>query len=417
MPEMARNYQYQQYRQYQNSAYEQRTAYGYRQSYPQVVTPVRPTPQPIRRKVVRKRKVNPIARIISLSLLALIGYYILPFGFQRISKPLISFSGNSYKEIQFNKYQLLHTKKQKIPYTYEILKPTTNYLSNDSFLNLRMLSPAKTKKPDMTTLYMTDKMQVVEAKLKRLMTEYKSIEPSVFVWEYDSGKFVDINATKTFPAASIIKIPVLIRLFKSIEANQLTIYDEMAMTDYFKAEGSGNLQSWGIGKKYTIDELARYMITESDNSATNMIMSKIGSMQDINQGIRSWGINSTYVKNWLPDMEGTNYTTTKDLATMLYNLDNPGFLNINSREYIIDYMSHVENNRLIQAGLDPKALFVHKTGDIGRTLGDAGIVFAPNGKKYICVILANRPYNSPLGKDFIQKASNIIYTSITSGVY
>ena len=67
--------------------------------------------------------------------------------------------------------------------------------------------------------------------------------------------------------------------------------------------------------------------------------------------------------------------------------------------------------------LDKKALFVHKTGDIGKMLGDAGIVYTPEGKKYICVILANRPYNSPLGKDFIQKASNIIYTSIMSGVY
>jgi len=41
--------------------------------------------------------------------------------------------------------------------------------------------------------------------------------------------------------------------------------------------------------------------------------------------------------------------------------------------------------------------------------------FAPNGKKYIVVILATRPYNSPMGKDFIQKASNIIYTSMIKG--
>jgi len=84
---------------------------------------------------------------------------------------------------------------------------------------------------------------------------------------------------------------------------------------------------------------------------------------------------------------------------------------------MVDYMSHVENNRLIQAGLDPKALFVHKTGDIGKMLGDAGIVFAPNGKKYIVAILANRPYNAPQGKDFIQQASKIIYTNMMSGAY
>ena len=73
-------------------------------------------------------------------------------------------------------------------------------------------------------------------------------------------------------------------------------------------------------------------------------------------------------------------------------------------------MSHVKNDRLIPQGLGKGATFLHKTGDIGTMLGDAGIVFMPNGRKYIVVIMANRPYNSPKGKDFIQQASKIIYT-------
>ena len=397
MPKLARDYQYQQYQQQTN---------GYPRPYPHVVAPIRTRPQPHqqpikRKKVACKRKVNPISQLISLSLVALIGLYVIPFGFDRISKPL--FFGAPYKEIKTDYHELIH--------------PTTKYLSNNLVLNTRLLSPATTKKPDMTTLYTTEKMPVVEAKLTRLMSQYKSIEPSVFAWEYDSGKYVDINASNLYSAASIIKIPVLIQLFKSIEANQLTIYDEMTLTPYYKAEGSGGLQTKALGSKYSLDELARVMITQSDNSATNMIISAVGSMTDVNSGIRNWGLKNTYIKNWLPDMTGSNYTTARDLATMLYNLDNPGFLNINSREYIIDYMSHVENNRLIQAGLDKKALFVHKTGDIGKMLGDAGIVYTPEGKKYICVILANRPYNSPQGKEFIQKASSIIYNSIVSGSY
>ena len=69
----------------------------------------------------------------------------------------------------------------------------------------------------------------------------------------------------------------------------------------------------------------------------------------------------------------------------------------------------VKNNRLIAAGLGDGAMFIHKTGDIGTMLGDAGIVFAPNGKKYIVVILANRPHNAIEGKDFIVHASELIY--------
>lgn len=389
MPKLARDYQY-------------GGSYGYQRPYPQIVTPTRPNLRPVKpKKTVRKKKVNVFARLISLAFLALLWVYVIPFGFDRISKPFLF--GPSYKEIKVDCNHLLNS--------------TNDYLANDLFLNTRLLAPAKTKKPDMTTLYMTDKMAVLDVKLKQLMLQYKTIKPSIFVWDYDTGKYVDIDASTPYSAASIIKIPVLIQLFKSIEANQLTIYDEMQMTPYYRSEGSGDLQYKGDNSNYTIDQLARVMITKSDNSATNMLMSAMGGMPDVNAGVRGWGLKNTHVNNWLPDIAGTNYTTARDLATMLYNLDNPAFLNINSREYIVDYMSHVENNRLIQAGLGSGALFVHKTGDIGKMLGDAGIVFAPSGKKYICVILANRPYNSPLGKDFIQKASNIIYNNITSGAY
>ena len=74
-----------------------------------------------------------------------------------------------------------------------------------------------------------------------------------------------------------------------------------------------------------------------------------------------------------------------------------------------DYLGHVKNNRLLQAGLPSDAILLHKTGDIGFMLGDAGIVKTRTGKKYIVVILANRPHNSVLGKEFIVKASEVIY--------
>ena len=141
-------------------------------------------------------------------------------------------------------------------------------------------------------------------------------------------------------------------------------------------------------------------------------MARLGSMTDINSGIREWGLKHTYVQTWLPDLGGTNHSTARDMAQILYNIDNPKFLSTSSREKIFDYMGHVHNNRLIAAGIPSNATFLHKTGDIGKMLGDAGIVFAPNGKKYIVVIFANRPHNSPLGKEFIVKASEIIYNNM-----
>lgn len=367
-------------------------------------------------RYTKKRK-NPVMEMIRtvvvLSFLVAFAYFVFPTSYNRLVKNVFSPQSIPINISEQYNMALKNYKRPQAADLYSIANPITNYISNDLFKNRLLLTPTIQKThSEITTMYHTNEMQGLKSQLISLMREYPMIKPAVYVWEYENGKYVDINGDSLYSAASIIKLPVLVRLFKSIEANQFTIYDDMLLTDYYQSPGSGNLQYARTGVKYTIDQLAKTMIQDSDNTSTNMLMSKLGGMDDINIGLRDWGISKTYVRTWLPDLKGTNKTTAKDMAKILYNLDNPGFLNINSREYIIDYMSHVKNNRLIAAGLGNGALFVHKTGDIGTMLGDAGIVYAPNGKKYIVVILANRPHNAPQGKDFIVKASSLIYKAI-----
>ena len=348
-----------------------------------------------------------------MSFLVGLAFLIVPTSYNRLIKQV--FYPDNIKVNVGEMDDLINSQKLKpvAADMYSIANPITNYLSNDLYKNRLLLTPTIQKThSEVTTMYHTSEIANLKSQLQSLMSQYPTIKPSIYVWEYENGKYIDINADELYSAASIIKLPVLVRLFKSIEAGQMTIYDEMLLTDYYQSSGSGDLQYAQTGRKYSLDQLAKTMIQDSDNTATNMLMAKMGGMDDVNIGLRDWGISKTYVRTWLPDLKGTNKTTAKDIAKILYNLDNPGFLNINSREYIVDYLSHVKNNRLIAAGLGEGALFMHKTGDIGTMLGDAGIVFAPNGKKYIVVILANRPYNSSLGKDFIVKASSLIYKSI-----
>lgn len=357
-------------------------------------TPIRKRKVQIKKNTAKIQKNRLISKIVTLSLLSVLGIFVLPNGVKNIYGSI--FTKSPYPNI-------------KADYK-KIVFPTVNYLNNNLFLNEPSLNGAATgKKAAMAELTTGKEMTDLESSLENIISMYPAISPSVYVWDYDTGNYADINGDKIYSAASIIKIPVLLQLFKSIEANQVSLYDRMTLTDYYRAEGSGGLQFKAENSTYTLDTLARIMITDSDNSATNMLMSKIGSMIDVNQGIRDWGIKTTEVQTWLPDLQGNNHTTAKDLARMLYNIDNPKFLSENSSAKIIDYMSHVKNNKLIAAGLGEGASLVHKTGDIGKMLGDAGIVTTINGKKYIVVILANRPYNSPQGKEFIVKASEVIY--------
>ena len=371
----------------------------------------------IQPKKIRVKKVNPIIALFRFmvvsAFLAAFAVIVFPVSFHRLVKQVFFFSGIPVKTSYENNMKTQNPVYDTTVNLYTLANPVTKYIHNDLYGNYLLLTPTIQKThSEVTTMYHTSEMGGLKKQLLNLMAQYPSIKPAIYVWEYDKGQYIDINADKIYPAASIIKLPILVRMFKSIEANQFTIYDEMKMIEQYRSSGSGNLQYSQAGRSYTMDYLAKIMIQDSDNTSTNMIMAKLGGMDDINIGLRDWGISTTYVRTWLPDLNGTNKTTAADIAKILYNLDNPGFLNINSRESIIDYMSHVKNDRLIQAGISDNALFIHKTGDIGTMLGDAGIVFAPNGKKYIVVILANRPYNSPQGKDFIVKASGLIYKAI-----
>lgn len=402
MPKLARQYDDRYYSSYRAVSNTSRTSsYGYSKEVyldaiygPSKIE--KPQPKLVRRRKPKAKKKRSLLQcLVVLGVLGFVLVNALSYSFNNITRAM--FVPTPYQEIQTDMYDLSF--------------PTYNYLSNTWAFGHRGFNfSADEKNAQMSPLKENVKMPVLTQELMKLMENYKTVKPAVFVWDYDTQNYVDINASEIYATASIIKIPVLIDVFKSIEAGQMSLEDTMPLTEYYRTEGSGSLQFKAHNSEYTIDELANRMITESDNSATNMLMAKVGSMTDVNQAIRDWGLKDTYVQTWLPDLTGTNKTTARDMATMLYNIDeNDKFLSPESRAKILNYMGHVHNNRLIHAGLGPGAVFLHKTGDIGKMLGDAGIVIAPNGKKYIVVILANRPHNSIAGKEFIVKASEIIY--------
>jgi beta-lactamase class A len=392
MPKLARDYT-EYYSNYRTSSYSNVYNYAtYANEHRSYYSELREQNRPHKKNVKKK---NPVQVMVSLAVVSCILFCVLPYSFNKVTKAI--FAPTPYKNIKTDMHQLAF--------------PTHNYLANTWYLGERGFNySANLKNAKMIPIKENVNMPALRQELMNLAELYPTVKPAIYVWDYDTGNYVDINASKDFATASIIKIPVLIDVFKTIEAGELSLQDRIPLTGYYRTEGSGSLQFKAENSQYTVDELAQRMITESDNSATNMLMAKIGSMTDVNQSIRDWGLKNTYVHSWLPDLAGNNRTTAREMATMLYNIDaNDKFLSEESRDKIFNYMGHVHNDRLIQAGLGKGAVFLHKTGDIGTMLGDAGIVIAPNGKKYIVVILANRPHNSVAGKDFIVNASEMIY--------
>lgn len=366
-----------------NNTYEQ----YYFKDKPRKVKPIK--------KTNNKRK-NGFKNIIALLFFAFILFGVLPSSFKNFIIDVLP--QNTSKVLRIDYYRLLY--------------PTHNYLYKDLFLGKYIMKDTIYEKSVMVDINETTERQALKRRLIDLAQKYKKIKPAVYVWEYENGTYVDISADSPFPAASIIKVPVLIEMFRQIETGKFTLNDTMVLEDFYRASGSGKLQYSQGGISHSMDYLARIMIQNSDNSSTNMIISKMGGMPELNRSMKKWGLHTTRVNNWLPDLDGTNITTARELGKMFYNIDSTNMITNESKRKIADYLGHVKNNRLLQAGLPKNAILLHKTGDIGHMLGDAGIVKTANGKKYIVVILANRPYNNSQGKKFIVEASEIIYNNI-----
>jgi len=115
---------------------------------------------------------------------------------------------------------------------------------------------------------------------------------------------------------------------------------------------------------------------------------------------------------WLPDLEGHNKITAREISKVFYNIDNPVYINPKYRAVLKEYLGNTKNIHLIKEKLPLDSMVLHKTGDIGTMLGDSGIVYTDNAKKYIVTILVKRPHNDYGAKNLIQEASLIIYNDI-----
>ncbi|NJP09308.1 MAG: AMIN domain-containing protein [Leptolyngbyaceae cyanobacterium RU_5_1] len=244
-------------------------------------------------------------------------------------------------------------------------------------------------------------------------SEYSSLGAGMMFLDMDTGNYLDINGDKVYSTASIIKLPILIALFQDVDAGKINLNETLTMTRDVVVGGSGDLQDRPVGTKLSVLQTATKMIVISDNTATNMVIKRMGGIQVLNQRFQSWGLQKTGIRNWLPDLRGTNTTTAKELIKLLAMLDRQKLLSSRSQSQVLDILRSVRNRTLLPAGLGRGAAIAHKTGDIGFLLGDAGIIQMPTGKRYLAAILVESAYDDPAAKYFIQKVSQIVYTYLS----
>lgn len=261
----------------------------------------------------------------------------------------------------------------------------------------------------MTQLPLGEEMTPLQGQIEAIAQKAAPLDPSIFVLDLDTGAYLNYRGGNPVPAASTIKLPILVAFFQDVDAGKIDLQEQLVMEPETIAGGSGNMQYSKPGTQYSALETATRMITISDNTATNMLIKRLGGSNLLNQRFGTWGLNATAIHERLPDLTGQNQTSAVDLAHLLVQVNQGELVSLPARDQMLEIMRQVKNRSLLPKGLDSKATIAHKTGNIKPMLADVGIVETPTGKRYAIVVMVRRPDNDAAAKGLIPNLSRQVY--------
>lgn len=255
-------------------------------------------------------------------------------------------------------------------------------------------------------------MAFLKQQIQALAAAQPGLTPGMFFLNLDTGAYLDLAGTETFAAASMIKVPVLVAFFQDVDAGKIRLDEQLVMRPDLVAAGSGEIQYKPPGSKFSALETATKMIVISDNTATNILIDRLGGAAALNQRFQSWGLTTTVIRNLLADLEGTNTTSPRDLTKLMTLVSQGDLLSLQSHDRLLEIMRQTVTKTLLPQGLGKGATIAHKTGDIGSMVGDTGLIHLPNGQRYVATVMVKRPHNDPRAQALIRQVSRLVYNHL-----
>ena len=204
----------------------------------------------------------------------------------------------------------------------------------------------------------------------------------------DGSWSVDVSGDKPFVSASIIKLAILGTLLDQAQSGALSLDDSVTVSPSDIVGGTGVIQTSGAGESYTYRQLAAYMIQDSDNIATNLIIDAVG-MPAVNEYASEIGLTQTVLNRRMMDFAAgdENYTSANDVARMLQLIYQGKLVSPDMSESALDLLKGQHDDAGLLEGLPAGSVFAHKTGTLDGVFNDGGIALAPN--PYVMVVLSS----------------------------
>ena len=239
------------------------------------------------------------------------------------------------------------------------------------------------------------------------------------------GKGLDLRGGALVHAASTMKLPVLIELFRRADAGALSLEKPLLLVNTFPSIVDGSPYSLSpaddsdaslyerVGTQVPIRELAVRMMTRSSNLATNALIALLGAGR-IQATARALGAGTMEILRGVEDQKAydrglVNRTSARDLAALLQAIESGRAASAASCGAMREILLAQESNGEIPAGLPPHTKVAHKTGSITATLHDAAIVYPDGAPPYILVVLTRAIPDEQVARALIADLSRLVY--------
>lgn len=263
--------------------------------------------------------------------------------------------------------------------------------------------------------------QSIEAELKKQKGEF-----AVAFKDLGSGETVFINEHELFHAASTMKTPVMIEVFKQAASGKFSLRDSVEIKNEFKSIADGSLFTLDpeddseqklytqIGRKKTWDTLVYDMIIVSSNLATNLIIDKVDAKNVMKTLREDVGTKEMEVLRGVEDQKAyekgmNNSTSAYDQMLIFEKIAREEMINTEASQAMIKILLDQRFNDIIPAKLPKDVKVAHKTGWITGLHHDCGIVFLPDGRKYVLVLLSKKLEDEKASVDAMARVSEMIY--------
>jgi len=274
-----------------------------------------------------------------------------------------------------------------------------------------------------------DNMQELETKIRSVLNNEKGVFAVALV-DIGSGRHLFINEKESFHAASTMKTPVMIEVYKQVAKGLISLSDSVLIQNRFYSIVDNSPYSLNpdddsekdlylrLGTKATLTELLYKMITVSSNLSTNLIISLVGA-KNVSASMQELGAGDIHVMRGVEDSkafeQGMNNTVTAfDLMLLFEKMAKGQLVSHASSMDMIRILLDQQFNEIIPANLPASVKVAHKTGSINGTEHDSGIVFLPDGRQYVLVILSKNLTDTDAAVKAMARVSGLVYQHLKS---